>query len=153
MGENFLLFHQGSYEAPFYWEACPCNIHDIPKTFSMYSKTREYEPTIFRVGLALFLTDIANKWICYAEIYLNNPSTGSARVTLKDCYGDYFHLLKSFRLWVLKCAGSYLRVYTVGFQGDKAWKSNERSYLIYFLACMFPYDKNKFKNICSAFQK
>ena len=38
--------------------------------------------------------------------------TGSGRKTLKNSLRDYFHLLQSsdFRLLVLKCAGSYLRV-------------------------------------------
>ena len=42
-------------------------------------------------------------------------STGSGRKTLKNSQRDYCHLLKSpdFRLLVLKCAGSYLRVFTV----------------------------------------
>ena len=42
-------------------------------------------------------------------------STGSGRKTLKNSLRDYFHLLKSpdFRLLVLKCAGSYLWVFTV----------------------------------------
>ena len=42
-------------------------------------------------------------------------STGSGRITLKNSLRDYFHLLKSpdFRLLVLKCAGSYSRVFNV----------------------------------------
>ena len=42
-------------------------------------------------------------------------STGSGRKTLKNSLRDYFHLLKSldFRLLVLKCVGSYSRVFTV----------------------------------------
>ena len=42
-------------------------------------------------------------------------STGSGRKTLKKSLRDYFHLLKSpdFRMLVLKCAGSYSRVFTV----------------------------------------
>ena len=41
--------------------------------------------------------------------------TDSGRITLKNLLRDYVHLLKSpdFRLLVLKCAGSYLRVFTV----------------------------------------
>ena len=41
--------------------------------------------------------------------------TDSGRITLKNPLRDYVHLLKSsdFRLLVLKCAGSYSRVYTV----------------------------------------
>ena len=41
--------------------------------------------------------------------------TGSGRITLKNSLRDYPHLLKSpnFRLLVLKCAGSYSRVFTV----------------------------------------
>ena len=40
---------------------------------------------------------------------------GSGRITLKNSLGDYLHLLKSsdFKLLVLKCAGSYSRVFTV----------------------------------------
>ena len=40
---------------------------------------------------------------------------GSGRITLKSSLGDYLHLLKSsdFKLLVLKCAGSYSRVFTV----------------------------------------
>ena len=46
-------------------------------------------------------------------------STGSGRKTLKNYLRDYFHLLKSpdFRLLVLKCARSYLRVFTVAIKG------------------------------------
>ena len=42
-------------------------------------------------------------------------STGSGRLTLKNCPRDYFHLLISpnFTLWVLGCNGSYSRVFTV----------------------------------------
>ena len=42
-------------------------------------------------------------------------STGSGRITLKNSLRDYPHLLKSpnFRLLVLKCTGSYSRVFTV----------------------------------------
>ena len=42
-------------------------------------------------------------------------STGSGRITLKNCLRDYFHLLKSpsFRLSVLRYDGSYSRVFTV----------------------------------------
>ena len=42
-------------------------------------------------------------------------STGSGRITLKNSLRDYFHLLNfpDFRLLVLKCAGSYSRVFTV----------------------------------------
>ena len=42
-------------------------------------------------------------------------STGSSRVTLKNCLRDYFDLLKSpdFRLQVLRYDGSYSRVFTV----------------------------------------
>ena len=45
-------------------------------------------------------------------------STGSGRKTLKNSVRDNFHLLKSpdFRLLVLKCAGSYSRVFTVLFK-------------------------------------
>ena len=41
--------------------------------------------------------------------------TRFGRKTLKNSLRDYFHLLKSpdFRLLVLKCAGFYLRVFTV----------------------------------------
>ena len=41
--------------------------------------------------------------------------TVSGRITLKNCRRDYFHLLKSpdFRLYVLRCAGSYSQVFTV----------------------------------------
>ena len=41
--------------------------------------------------------------------------TDSGRITLKNSLRDYVHLLKSpdFRLLVLKCAGSYSRVFTV----------------------------------------
>ena len=41
--------------------------------------------------------------------------TDSGKITLKNSLRDYVHLLKSpdFRLLVLKCAGSYLRVFTV----------------------------------------
>ena len=44
-------------------------------------------------------------------------STGSDRMALKNCLRDYFHLLESphFRLQVLRCDGSYLRVFTVLF--------------------------------------
>ena len=40
---------------------------------------------------------------------------GSRRITLKNSLRDYLHLLKSpdFKLLVLKCAGSYSRVFTV----------------------------------------
>ena len=43
--------------------------------------------------------------------------TDSGRITLKNSLRDYVHLLKSpdVRLLVLKCAGSYLRVFTVSF--------------------------------------
>ena len=39
----------------------------------------------------------------------------SGRITLKNSLRDYVHLLKSpdFRLLVLKCVGSYSRVFTV----------------------------------------
>ena len=39
---------------------------------------------------------------------------GSGRITLKNSLGDYLHLLKSsdFKLLVLKCAGSFSRVFT-----------------------------------------
>ena len=42
-------------------------------------------------------------------------STGSGRKILKNSLRDYFYLLKSpdFRLLVLKCTGSYSRVFTV----------------------------------------
>ena len=41
--------------------------------------------------------------------------TDSGRITLKNSLRDYVHLLKcpDFRLLVLKCAGSYSRVFTV----------------------------------------
>ena len=41
--------------------------------------------------------------------------TDSGRITPKNSLRDYVHLSKSpdFRLLVLKCAGSYLRVFTV----------------------------------------
>ena len=43
--------------------------------------------------------------------------TDSGRITLKNILRDYVHLLKlkspDFRLLVLKCAGSYSRVFTV----------------------------------------
>ena len=40
---------------------------------------------------------------------------GSGRITQKNSLRDYPHLLKSpdFRLLVLKCAGSYSRIFTV----------------------------------------
>ena len=40
---------------------------------------------------------------------------GSGRITLNNSLRDYLHLLKSsdFKLLVLKCAGSYSRVFTV----------------------------------------
>ena len=42
---------------------------------------------------------------------------GSGRITLKNSLRDYLHILKSqdFKLLVLKCAGSYSRVFTVPF--------------------------------------
>ena len=42
-------------------------------------------------------------------------TTDSGRITLKNSLRDYVHLLKSpdFRLLVVKCAGSYSRVFTV----------------------------------------
>ena len=42
-------------------------------------------------------------------------STGPGRKTLKNSLRDYFHLLKSpdFRPLVLRCAGSYSRVFNV----------------------------------------
>ena len=42
-------------------------------------------------------------------------SSGSGIITMKNSLRDYFYLLKSldFRLLVLKCAGSYLQVFTV----------------------------------------
>ena len=41
-------------------------------------------------------------------------STGSGRIALENCSRDYFRLLQSpdLRLLVLKCAGSYSRVFT-----------------------------------------
>ena len=41
--------------------------------------------------------------------------TDSGRITLKNSLRDYVHLLNSpyFRLLVVKCAGSYSRVFTV----------------------------------------
>ena len=41
-------------------------------------------------------------------------SAGSGRITLKNSLRDYLHFLKSpdFKLLVLKCAGSYSRVFT-----------------------------------------
>ena len=40
---------------------------------------------------------------------------GSGRITLENSLRDYLHLLKSpnFKMLVLKCAGSYSRVFTV----------------------------------------
>ena len=42
-------------------------------------------------------------------------STSSGRITLKNCLRDYFYPLNStdFWLWVLKCAGSCSRIFTV----------------------------------------
>ena len=42
-------------------------------------------------------------------------STGSGRITLRECQRDYFRLFKSpdFRLYALRCAGSYLQVFIV----------------------------------------
>ena len=53
---------------------------------------------------------------------------GSGRITLKTSLRDYPHLLKSpnFRLLVLKCAGSYSRVFTV-FEKKQSCTALERS--------------------------
>ena len=48
---------------------------------------------------------------------------GSGRIPMKNSLRDYLHLLKSpdFKLLVLKCAGSYSRVFTVYV--DHRWSS------------------------------
>ena len=48
--------------------------------------------------------------------------TDFGRITLKNSLGDFVHLLKSpgLKLLVLKCAGSYSRVFTVLKENSQA---------------------------------